>query len=516
MYVSRLDLANIRCYVEASVVFSPTITLIAGENNSGKSTVIHALLLLQAESVDLDWVRQGALEGSIRISLAEINPALFPPQTRGIAQNATGPNAAALFDLNVERNSRNSRLETGIAPQVSQGTYYPFPRQQPTNLIVPYLSERRASKYSEAVGGNAAYTAAGNLENLVAKIDRCLSSLQLNPRYQAACMAVLGFVVTTHPTASGKMAGLELDAQEQRYIPLTRMGAGVAQVLGLVVELLVAKNKLFLIEEIENDLHPSALRKLLELVEVSALAGNQFVISTHSSVVLRALGSVAGTKLWQTVRVNMNPPESKLAEVLSEPRARRALLQALGYDLVDYDLYDAWLILEESSAERLVREFIIPWFAARLGGRIRTLAAQGASDVEPRFVDLHRLFVFIHLEPIYRQRAWVLTDGDDVGREAAVSLRRAFFTWPEEHFAWFSEPAFEHYYPAEFEERVREVLAIGDRERLRQQKKQLLEDVVAWLREDRARGEKALEISAQEVIARIRGIESAVAGASAG
>ena len=494
--------------------FSPTITLIAGENNSGKSTVIQSLLMLQVSVIGHESVRDGAPRGSIRLSLSAVRADLFPMSHRGAVQNVEGRDASVEFGFQAEP-PHVFPAQINLGPAGGHG-FPQFPQSQPGNLIVPYLSERRAAGYSEGVGAQFAFTLAGNLHNLVAKIDRCQSSPQLNPEYQDACAKVLGFVVATYPSPNGKMAGLELDARRQRYIPITRMGAGVAQVLGLIVELLVAREKVFLIEEIENDLHPTALRKLLDLVEASARAGNQFVISTHSNVVVRTLGSAAGTRVWHAERVGSQlPPESKLGEVGKEPAARRALLQALGYDLIDYELYDAWLILEESSAERLIREFVIPWFAEGLVGRIRTIAAQGASDVEARFADLHRLFVFIHLEPIYRNKAWVLTDGDEPGRDAVNRLRRAFATWPKDHFVSFTEHDFERYYPPAFDDRVREVLAIAERDTRRLQKAQLVEDVVRWLREDRERGQRALAERAREVIDRIRTIERDVIGSRA-
>ena len=41
------------------------------------------------------------------------------------------------------------------------------------------------------------------------------------------------------------------------------MGEGVANIVGLLVDLCLAENKLFLIEEPENDIHPKALKGLL-------------------------------------------------------------------------------------------------------------------------------------------------------------------------------------------------------------------------------------------------------------
>ena len=71
------------------------------------------------------------------------------------------------------------------------------------------------------------------------------------------------------------------------------MGDGVPNVVGLLADLALTKGKMFLIEEPENDLHPSALKALLELVEDGA-THNQIVVSTHSNIVARHLGSCEG------------------------------------------------------------------------------------------------------------------------------------------------------------------------------------------------------------------------------
>ena len=56
------------------------------------------------------------------------------------------------------------------------------------------------------------------------------------------------------------------------------MGEGVTNILGLITDLCVAENNIFLIEEPENDIHPKALKALLDLIASKADAnhrGNQ-------------------------------------------------------------------------------------------------------------------------------------------------------------------------------------------------------------------------------------------------
>jgi hypothetical protein len=508
VHVSRIELANIRCYVNAAIALSPTINIIAGENNSGKSTVIQALYMLQSGGIGAESIRYGQPNGAIRIFMERLDPRFFKQGARDHIRNGPVRDSRIEFMFNAQPAGGSQTMLCGAQGNI---TFESFAQSQPDNFIVPYLSDRRSGGYTEQVGAQFAYSVNGTLSPLVPKVDRCLTSEALQEPFRHACKEILGFVVTTYPTTNGKMAGLEIDPRQQQYIPLTRLGSGIGQLLGLIVELLLANGNLFLIEEIENDLHPTALRAVLALVERSATQGNQFVVSTHSNVVVRRLGSVSDARVWRVEqKASVMPPESVASEVANEPRPRRELLQSLGYDLSDYDLYDGWLILEEASAEAIIREFIIPWFAPSLSGRLRTVSAQGATQVEPRFVDLHRLFVFTHLEPIYKERAWVIADGDAAGQEAVQKLQKAFSGWPRDHFQCFTQPTFESYYPAFFGDRVQALSAINDKGALKAAKETLVKEVVTWLRDDPNRGRTALAERTQEVIGRVLDIERAI------
>jgi AAA domain, putative AbiEii toxin, Type IV TA system len=263
--------------------------------------------------------------------------------------------------------------------------------------------------------------------------------------------------------------------------------------------LATSDDKLFLLEEPENDLHPTALKALLDLV-VAGSASNQFVVSTHSNIVVRHLCSAPDSRL---IRVDAEPlvlPTTARVEVVPPtPEARIAVLQDLGYSFDDFDLWDGWLILEESSAEKIIRDFLIPWFVPSLK-RVRTLAAGGVSKVEPVFEDLNRLVLFTHLMPAYTGKTWVRVDGDVAGAELVQKLKLNFASWPSDRFSVFSSEQFERFYPKDFAERAEAVLVTEGKQQLREAKRNLLLDVVSWLDEDEVRGQKALRESAIEVI----------------
>lgn len=90
------------------------------------------------------------------------------------------------------------------------------------------------------------------------------------------------------------------------------MGEGILHILFFLSRLCSAQGKLFLIEEIENDLHPKALKGLLQLViEKSAL--NQFIITTHNNIVLRYLGGAPKSKVF-SVEMTLEDLKSKFSK----------------------------------------------------------------------------------------------------------------------------------------------------------------------------------------------------------
>lgn len=289
------------------------------------------------------------------------------------------------------------------------------------------------------------------------------------------------------------------------YNPIEAMGEGVSSQLGLIADLVMADGNLFLIEEPENDIHPDGLKTLLNVI-VDKSRTNQFIVTTHSNIVTRYLGAAPDSRVFEfesTYEPNAIPT-STVREVPANREARIEVLRRLGYELSDFDLWDGWLILEESSAEVIIR-YLIPWFAPELA-RVRTVAAGGLTKVEPTFEDFRRLFLFAHLEPQYKGRASVIVDGDDQGREIVARLQQKYPDWPAGHFTTWDQPDFERYYPDRFKAEIAAALS-QEHDAKRRAKKQLLDDVKAWCAAEPEAARTAFDQSAAEVIAKLRGIE---------
>jgi ABC-type transport system involved in cytochrome c biogenesis ATPase subunit len=497
MHVTTLYANNFRSLVDVEIELS-RVNVLIGPNNAGKSSIIRALYAVQQGSGHLGAdVRIGHPASEIRLTLAAVN---------GMdAWGDAGQIGEGVLSLSIPAGSPEPGVMNMRGPSTTYGVGQ-LPMREPAHFIVPYLSKRKAVTYQEDVRAEHAFRVSPQFDYLAAKLSRLgNASFPAGARYRETCERVLGFVVTAVPSANGQRPGLYLP--DRTTLPLEQMGEGVPNIVGLLADLALSEGKLLLIEEPENDLHPRALKALLDLIEESAQS-NQIVVSSHSNIVARHLGSTADARLYHVDSVPGEiPVRATVRLVDSTPGARLAVLRDLGYSLSDLDLWDGWLILEESSAERIIRDYLIPWFAPKLS-RVRTVAAAGSSNVEPTFDDFHRLVRFTHLEEVYRSATWVRVDGDTPGHAMVERLRQRYPSWTPEQFGTFSAPYFEHYYPAAFAEEIAAAAALEDRQARRTAKRQLLNDVRAWLDADRARGKAALAKSATDVIADLVQIEA--------
>lgn len=495
MLVTSLELQNFRSFERMQSIDFKKINVLIGPNNAGKSSILRALHLIQeSNGSSYSDVRLGSNNALVQIGIAEMRGEL-------------GYSGHGSLTIDVELVDRPQGVTTlTLESTFGKTNVKPLPNLDPKHFVVPYLSKRKTAHYQEDVRSEYTLRINTDMTYLAAKLSRLTNpSFPGNERYSETCKEILGFVVTAIPSVNGQRPGVYLS--DRQTIAIDQMGEGVPNIVALLADLALSEGKLFLIEEPENDLHPKALKALLDLI-IESSKSNQFVISTHSNIVVMHLSAAKESTLYNvTSELGEMPPSAKISAVEPNAAARLEVLRDLGYSFSDFDLWDGWLILEESSAERIIRDYLIPWFAPKLS-RVRTLAVGGVSQVEPTFDDFRRLVLFTHLEEAYRDAAWVRVDGDRSGLAVIDRLKDRYSSWQPDRFGCFSKEQFEHYYPAEFTEEISLALAHTDIQTRREAKQKLLNVVRKWLDENEQRARKALELSAAEVIAELRLIES--------
>jgi AAA15 family ATPase/GTPase len=403
MKITSIVLQNVRGFQSIPKTnFSESINIFIGANNSGKSTILNTVFQLQRHVLNKHDITIGKTNGRIELYFSGTHPSL---------QNYNPSHDRIIFKL------ENDQRHFGIKNGNEHASYNRIPEQEPSNLIYPYLSKRKAVNYTDAINEANANSVIGNFTNLYSKVDRLVTP-QFQPgnkQYVEACRNILGFEISTLALGAGKKAVYFVHNLE--HIPLTAMGEGVANILGLITDLCVSDERIFLIEEPENDIHPKALKALLKLI-IEKSNSNQFFVSTHSNIVMKYLGGAENAKIFNIkneLKDGQRPNlfVSELKEVSDNPEERRQILEDLGYDFFDFDLWKGWLFLEESSAEIIIRDYLIDWFVKPLKNKVRTFSAGGTSSIIPKFEDFDKLFIFLHLEPTYKNKVWVIIDAGD-------------------------------------------------------------------------------------------------------
>ena len=518
MWIKTIQLKNVKSFADSGdIQLSKAINIFIGPNGSGKSAILRGAYLLQGPAENPNYVVQFLNESSrVTASSLELRLVLSDPDRKQL--RCLRPE----FDIHAwqpeflfvrNQNQTSLSMRKNNPPSEFSSVQPPICNQaEPHNFIYPYFSRRKPTRFEPAINLDNENIVEEVFTHLPAKIDRL--SRPRHPGFKpfeenaANC---LPFPISTATHASGKEVGLQLS--DGNIISVEKMGEGTPSILALLSHLSVAKGKLFLIEELENDLHPRALKSLLTFI-ASSSHHNQFIISTHSNIVVSHLGAVPDTRVFSLqmqLDATTQIPTSECVLVGANAENRARVLQDLGYSPSDLYLYDAYLVLEESTAERVLRDFIVPYMFPNLQGKLRLVAAGGTSKVEATFEDFHRLFVFIRVTPQYHGRAWVAIDAGPEGNVVVSELKRKFQTWPPSHFRCFAADKFESYYPSQFQAEASRVLALQNKQERRNQKGKLAESVAMWCIGHQEEAKAWFRENAKDVLALLAEIQAALA-----
>lgn len=311
--ITSVTLDNFKCF-EHFYIPLRKLTLIAGVNGAGKSSVIQSLLLLRQSCLDkdTDW-KQALVLSSGLVDLEDASQVLYAgadasyPFIHIEVENDDIDTIA--FDMDSMSSNNTSKISyEGDLDKAKQTwslfrgdfVYLYADRKHPQTKYIKETS-RLDSRLGDKSANNAAFRLAQAIntnERLVIKELKHVgaSDLTIARNVNAWINYVMdsSVGVTAEETEKDKEAKLvysvrNKQGEELQLSPLN-MPFGNSYVLPIVLAVLTApEDSMILIENPESHLHPSAQIRLGELLSRAANAGVQIVVETHSDHLMNGI-----------------------------------------------------------------------------------------------------------------------------------------------------------------------------------------------------------------------------------
>lgn len=310
--IRRLRLRNFKCFETAGLNLG-RLTLLTGINGAGKSSALQSLLL--ARQLLAPGSRGIAeLNGPFQLELGRIEDVLFAhatEQTIELGLETDAGSAEWSFDA-------QDTDAAALTPRPAESRPIPpavhcLTRQEFTYLGAERWGPRRAYgslgvKRIVEVGAQGQFTAHVLLDREREAVRPSLrhpaatadgATAQLRPQVEAWMNDFIpNLEVRVHRSAESTAVVLQVKNRglETDWLLPTNMGFGVAYALPIVVAgLLAPEASMFLVENPEAHLHPTAQSRMGRFLATVASAGVQVVAETHSDHVLNGVRLVVAS-----------------------------------------------------------------------------------------------------------------------------------------------------------------------------------------------------------------------------
>ncbi|MDM8524734.1 DUF3696 domain-containing protein [Desulfococcaceae bacterium HSG8] len=306
--ISSLRIERFKCFEDVNITFGK-ITLFAGINGTGKSTVIQALLLLrQAYITGALKDNKLPLYGDI-VKIGTVKDALYYGSDEdSVAFTANfGENPEALFRWIFEYENLDNYFMEGTSSNMdlpSSGIFAPRFFCLTAERLGPRLTYpmTELSKKEMHVGFQGEYTAHCLAKfgddripnsNLALKTDEGVINSTLAHQTQLWMRQVTPYVMFNTESVTQTdwvKLGIKVYGGQTDYMRPTNLGFGISYTLPIIVAALMAEPEtMLIIENPEAHLHPAGQSRLAQFLAKIAENGVQVVLETHSDHILNGL-----------------------------------------------------------------------------------------------------------------------------------------------------------------------------------------------------------------------------------
>jgi putative ATP-dependent endonuclease of OLD family len=217
----------------------------------------------------------------------------------------------------------------------------------------------------------------------------------------------------------------------------------------------LGKRFLFLIDEAELHLHPTAQRQLKDALLVLADNGDQVMVNTHSSVLV-----VDDNAKQSIYRVEKQKSETFITHVSSNDKPQ-VVFDLLGGSPADLLFPHNFLIVEGRTEFELLRRVIQRYYPAK--ARLQIVMASGDTVKQARSMDaINTVFTPLYLTPVYKKTLVLLCDKPNASQQVQYANFRAAYPDIRDNEQLFLLPTetVEEIYPAVWRKTSAEVAAM--------------------------------------------------------
>lgn len=403
MKLTGVELLNYACFEHRFIPLETGILLLAGKNNSGKTSILRALEAL----CGLPFKGQSKIENGVFRYIRETNPYpkydmnvyfsyeeqdatflkdLIDPNDLKNAQNVrwkfsftiiepfatiiingvdilrgnsktrvlyNEPNAIGLVRPCYDSLGRPTGVElfrpSGSGPSLVDGRTISWYEQPIFSALLPLMNTKLVSAHRvvrHQLQLQALTTLSENADSLAPFLDTILSNdREKFDSIEKVVISIFPEFKFVNPEKSQNGVSITLTQKDSnKKIPLANCGTGVEQVLAIATFVLTAKpGTIILLDEPHSYLHPIAERQIVDFL--LAHPEHRYVIATHSAILINSVAADSILRLG-------NSDISQNEETKSHSTAQ--FLRSLGYKNSDLLFNDRLILVEGESDQEIL------------------------------------------------------------------------------------------------------------------------------------------------------------------
>jgi len=295
-HIRKLTIRNFKAFEEAFEVPFKDLTVLAGGNSVGKSTVVQALLLsrIAMENANENSIISVPLNEEYLLNLGKTRQ-ITNSQYITFEFEFERESVNLVFDVPIDKNYLNLQLDNPKLPNnvlKNNALHYlnaerirPRPVHQDSVLKTPTTGWQGEYTVQLLVEGlNFDTDKLKNFHTVTKNIGESSNNLSDQSNLW------MNYIIPDINIAANRLKEINNSVASVNKHTLPNVGFGISYVLPIIVSGLIAEEgSMLIVENPEAHLHPSGQSKIGQFLSVVASAGVQVIIETHSEHVINGI-----------------------------------------------------------------------------------------------------------------------------------------------------------------------------------------------------------------------------------